>query len=265
MNKKRYIVVLCCLIIYMVGTSSVFGQEARTGLKDKRITITMEAQPLGEVFRYLMQNYDIPIGFEESVLDRGRSDYAFETNGPSVAQLKMRSADGRVTLTDTGWRVFRAEIHPITLYIEDGSVEEVFNEIVRQMENYKWEINDDVVNIFPIKGRDERFEKLLGMRINRFTLEKGKTVEDITKNIQSLPEFVSFMQANKLHFTGYREGTNFIVQAQYGRAIREKMDFSDLTFRELLNRITKVKRGGWRLKWKWISASTGEEHIDIDI
>jgi hypothetical protein len=265
MNIKRYIVVLCCITIYLVGTSSVFGQEGRTSLKDKRVTIRMEAQPLGEVFRYLTQNYDIPIGFEESVLDRGRSDYAFETNGPSVAQLKMRSTDGRITLTDTGQRGFKADIHSITLYIEDGSVEDVFNEIVRQMENYKWEINDEVVNIFPVKGRDERFERLLGMRIKRFTLEEGKTVEDITKTIRSLPEFVSFMQANKLHFNGFRPGSDFIVQAQYGRVIREKMDFSDLTFRDLLNRITKVKRGGWRLKWKWISASTGEEHIDIDI
>ena len=265
MNKKRAIVVLCCLIMYMAGTSSVFGQEMRTGLKDKRITIRMEAQPLGEVFRYLMKNYDIPVGFEESVLDRGRSDYDFETNGPSVAQLNMKSADGNVKITDTGWRTFRADIHSITLYIEDGRVEEVFDEIVRQMENYKWEINNEVVNIIPIKGRDERFERLLGLRIKRFILEEGKTVEDITKTLQSLPEFASFMQANKLQFTGYREGTNFIVRAQYGRVMGEKMDFSDLTFRDLLNRITKVKRGGWRLKWKWISKTTREEHIDIDI
>jgi hypothetical protein len=61
-----------------------------------------------------------------------------------------------------------------------------------------------------------------------------------------------------------RVGTNYFIEAQYGRVIDEGMDFSDLTFRDLLNRITKVKRGGWRLRWKGISYA-GDENIDIDI
>jgi hypothetical protein len=268
MNRKRAVVILYCVATYLVGTSCVFGQEAetapkdKTALKDKRITITMEAQPLGEVFRYLMENYDIPIGFEESVLDREGPEYEFEPNLPHTAQHKMRSGD--VQFTTTARRNFEGGRHAITLYIEDGSVEEVFTRIVEQMDNYKWEIDDDVVNVFPVKGRDERFEKLLGMRVKRFTLEKGKTVEDITTNIMLLPEFISFMRDNKLHFTGVRQGMNFVLKAQYGRRIDEGMDFSDLSFRDLLNRVTKIKRGGWRLKWQWIT-SKGEEHIDIDI
>lgn len=262
MNKKRAIVVLCCIIIYLIGTSSVFGQEAKTDLKDKRVTIRMEAQPVGEVFRYLMANYDIPIGFEESVLDRGQPDFEFEPNLPATAQHKMKRGDVQTTFTVR--RQFQPGRHAITLYIDDGSLEQVFDEIVRQMENYKWEINDEVVNIFPVKGRDPRFERLLGMRVKRFTLEKGQTVEDITKNIKALPEFISFMRENKLHFTGIRQGVKVVIKAQYGRVIDEGMAFSDLTFRDLLNRATKVKRGGWRVSWLWINGR-GEEHIDIDI
>jgi hypothetical protein len=264
MNKKSAIVLLCCLTVCLAGAPSVFGQEGKTDLKDKRITIRMEAQPLGVVFRYLMENYDIPIGFEESTLDRGQPDFAFQTNMPSKAQLKMRSADGNIRLTDTAQRVFQAGRHAITLYIEDGSVEEVFDEIVRQMENYKWEINDGVVNIFPVKGRDKRFEELMGTGVKRFTFEKGKKVDDITTNIMLLPEFRSFQRKYKLYFSGVRVGTNYFIEAQYGRVIDEGMDFSDLTFRDLLNRITKVKRGGWRLRWKGISYA-GDENIDIDI
>jgi hypothetical protein len=262
MNRKKAIIVLCCVTFCLLGAAPVSGQGARTDLKEKRITITMEAQPLGEVFRYLMVNYDIPIGFEESVLDRGRPDFAFQPNLPAKAQHRAESPDGYLKLNITAQREFQPGVHPITLYIEDGSVEEVFDEIVRQMENYKWEINDGVVNIFPVKGRDPRFERLLSLRVNSFTFEKGKTVQGLTTNIMSLPEF---MQENKLHFNGQRLGTNFVIRAQYGRVIDEGMDFSNLTFRDLLNRITKVKRGGWRLKWKWISKTTGEEHIDIDI
>jgi hypothetical protein len=282
MNMKRAILLLCCMTLCVAASSSAFAQEAEdapkaeTGtkaeavpkdksvaLKDKRITITMEAQPLGVVFRYLMENYDIPIGFEESALDREGPEYEFASNLPSTAKHEMRSGDVKFTTTALPPR-FEGGRHAFTLYIEDGSVEEVFTRIVEQMENYKCEISDDVVNIIPVKGRDKRFEKLLEMRVKRFTLEGGKTVEDITKNIMLLPEFMSFMRDNKLHFTGLRQGMNFVLDAQYGRKLEQGMDFSDLTFRDLLNRATKIKRGGWIVKWKWITG-TGDEHIDIDI
>jgi hypothetical protein len=266
MNKKRAIVVLCLITICLVGTLSVFGQEEKTDLKDKRITITVEAQPLGTVFKYLMEKYDITIGFEESDLDREHSDYYFETNLAPGAQHKMSSDDGRVHIIVKGDRSFNAVAHPITLYVENQRLEEVFDEIVRQMGNYKWEINDDVVNIFPVKGRNKKFEELLGMNVSRFTLEKGKTVDDITKNIMALPEFVSFMNKNKLRFNGLRSGNfDFVTEAQYGRVINEGMDFSNLTFRDLLNKATKVKRGGWVLRWKRVLANRGAEPTVLDI
>src|SRR3954468_24343457 len=121
-----------CRVVLLVLVCSVPGicQEKPTGLKDKRITITMEAAPLGTVFRYLMMNYDIPIGFEESDLDMENSGLYFETNPVLKAQSKGSSADGsiKVTVTVKTQRVFEAGTHPIALYIEDGSVEDVFNE-----------------------------------------------------------------------------------------------------------------------------------------
>jgi len=264
MNTRRAIVGFCCLIIYLFATPFAFGQGARTALKDKQITIKMENQPLGVVFRYLMENYDIPIGFEQSVLDRGHSDYAFQTNLPSSAQHVMKSADSNIQLDIRAQRAFDARTHPITVNIKDGSVEEVFTQIVKQMENYKWEINDDVVNIYPANGRDKRFEELMGTSVKWFTLEKDKKIYDITTNIMLLPEFRNFIRKYKFRFTGVRVGTTFLVDAQYGRVLDVGMDFSDLTFRDLLNRIIKVKRGGWILKWRRATAD-GEEFIDLDI
>jgi hypothetical protein len=265
MKKRAAVVVLYCVAIYAAGASPVFGQEKETDLKDKRISIRMEKQPLGLIFRYLMENYDVPIGFEESVLDRGYSDYDFEVNLPAVAKHTMASADGRITATTKSERAFKATLHPITVNVENGRVEEVFTQIVKQMENYTWEINGGVVNIFPIKGRDERFKNLLEINISRFTLERGQTVGDITTKIMSLDEFLRFMYDNKLLFSGVREGANFVLKAQYGRRLDVGMDFSHLTFRDLLNKITKIKRGGWVLKWRGISKRTGGEHINIDI
>ena len=265
MNKKTAVIILCCIMTYLVGTFSVSGQEKEIDLKDKRITIKMEKQPLGLVFRYLMENYEIPIGFEESILDRNHIDYDFDTNLPAIATLKQQNADGSVKMTTTSEAAFKAKLHPITLDFENGNLKDVFNQIVKQMENYKWEINEGVVNIFPIKGRDERFEKLLELNIKKFTFEKGKTVQDITTNIVLLPEFRSFMKESNFHFSDFREGTNFVIKAQYGRTIDEGMDFSNLTFRELLNKATKIKKGGWILKWRYVSKTTGKEIIDIDI
>lgn len=266
MSKRSAVVALCLVIICLVGTPSVFGQGEKTDLKDKRITITMEAQPLGTVFEYLMEKYDVPIGFEESDLDREHSDFYFETNPAPWARDKMSSADGRIKITLKARRVFEAGRHPITLYINDGSLKDVFDEIVRQMENYKWEINDEVVNIFPTKGRNKKFEELMKMNVGSFRFEKGKTVDDVTKKILALPEFGSFMAKNKLRFDGMRTGNfDFITEAQYGRLINEDLDFSDLTFRELLNKVTKVKRGGWILNWKRVFANRGAEPTDLDI
>ncbi len=255
---------LHCVLIYLVGTLSVFGQEKEIELKDQRITIKMEKQPLGLVFGYLMENYDIPIGFEESILDRGHSEYDFYAN-PAIAKHETASADSNITFTTTAKPSFKADLHPITVNVQNERLEVVLNQVVKQMENYKWEINDGVVNIFPIRDRDERFERLLGLKIERFTFEKGKTIEDITTNIQSLHEFLRFMGKNRLIFIGVRTGADFVLKAQYGRTLEVGMDFSNLTFRDLLNKITKIKRGGWILKWKGISRTTGKEEIDIDI
>jgi hypothetical protein len=265
MNKKKAIIILCCVIIYSAGTFPVFGQEPETDLRNKRITIRMEQQPLGVVFKYLMEKYDIPIGFEQSTLDRELPDYEFHANLPGQPQARTQSADGSITFTTTADRVFEAKSHSITVDAGDERLEKVFDQIVGQMENYKWEINDGVVNIFPVKGRDERFEKLMGLSIQRFTFAEGKTVKDITTSLLALPEFVRFLKDNKLSFTGYRHGANFILKAQYGRRINVGMDFSDLTFRDLLNKITRIKRGGWVLKWKWFMKAPGWELIDIDI
>jgi 2-hydroxy-3-keto-5-methylthiopentenyl-1-phosphate phosphatase len=184
---------------------------------------------------------------------------------PAIATYKQQNADGSVKMTTTSEAAFKTKLHPITLNFDNGKLKDVFDQIVKQMENYKWEINNGVINIIPVKGRDERFEKLLGLHIERFTFEKGKTVEDITTNIMLLPEFRSFMKESNLHFYGIRTGVSFVIKAQYGKTVDEEMNFSNLTFRELLNKITKIKRGGWILKWRFTSKKTGQEYIDIDI
>jgi hypothetical protein len=264
MNNRPTIKLLVCALISLALTLAAYGQDNEVKLKDQRISIKMDKQPLGVVFRYMMENYDLLIGFEKSILDFGNSDFHFETNLSGEGRQSFEDKDSKWQIDVAVNRAFVAERTPITIDVNNERLEDVFNIIVGQMGNYKWEINDCVINITPIAGRDPRMEKLLKTKISKFTFEKGFPIKAITTQIKQLPEFRKFLAENKLYFTGVRTGPDVLLQQQYGRIINEEMNFSDLTFKELLNKITKVKRGGWIIRNKSRSGSE-EGHIDIDL
>ncbi|MEW6362163.1 MAG: hypothetical protein AB1477_08630 [Acidobacteriota bacterium] len=263
MNKKTTIFMLCFLMIYLIGIVSVFGQNKEVDLKDKRITIKTEKVHFGTVLGYLMEVYEIPIGFEQSILDRNTAEFRFSSNSPGISYYSIENDDGVLKIPANSRS--KPPLHPVTLNAENERLENVLNIIVKQVENYRWEINDGVVNIYPLKGRDDKFERLLDLKISKFVLEKGKPIWEITTKIKLLPEFVAFTEKNNLRFSGGRSGPDVALQKMYGKKVSESMDFSNLTFKELLNKITKVKKGGWILKWRFVSKKTGEEFIDIDI
>jgi hypothetical protein len=188
------------------------------------------------------------------ILDRNNGEHRFSANQPGVSPYILERVDG--VLKIASHPSFKAPSHPITLNAENERLEDVLNKLIKQIENYKWEINDGVVNIYPIKGRDKRFKKLLDLRIKRFSFEKGGPVWRITENIKSLPEFSAFMVKNNIRFNGVRTGPEGAIQEMYGRKIGMGMDFSNPTFRDLLNKITKIKRGTWILKWRFIVTDT---------
>jgi hypothetical protein len=278
--SKNLIIAIVCTVILLSGVVSILGQKKGADLQDQIITIRADKQALGTIFQYLMETYDIPIGFEESILDREHFDYSFQTNLPAVGKAEMENADKGIKLDIEVQRVFTAKEHPITVNVTNGKLSEVFDTIVSQMTNYKWEVNDGVVNIFPIRGRDERFKELLETGIQKFELRKfklktndgdesseeslkTKTVRDITYSIMVLKEFGGWLKRNKLDFNPARSGSSILLNAQYGRAVDSGMNFSNVSFRELLNKITKTKRGGWILKWE--SISNDKEYIGLDI
>lgn len=266
MRKKIVFITLSCIIILLAGMFSIFGQEKETVLlKDKRITIKMEKQPLGQVFRELIEKYDVAIGFEESTLDREHNDYDFTTNLPSVREQRTVKANvgtnNEIEVSITAERIWNIKQHWFTVNAENERLEDVLNTIIGQMDNYKWEINDDVVNIFPIKGRDERYKKLLELNIQNFTLKKGMPIALIRDTLFDLPEFQKFLNENKLFTVPYRHA----FSGDIFRKLDVDLNFSNLTFRDLLNKITKVKRSGWILKKNDNRDSKEKEYIEIDI
>ncbi|HMT07579.1 MAG TPA: hypothetical protein PKA82_06210 [Pyrinomonadaceae bacterium] len=161
-------------------------------------------------------------------------------------------------------RLFEAAEHPITVNVENGTLSQVLDQIVDQMKNYKWEMSNGVVNIFPIKGRDPRLKDLLETNISRFRLSEKSRVKDITEQIQLSREFNGWLRKNNLKFSGSRSGADALIDAQYGRQIDSAMDFANLSFRDLLNKICSVKKGGWLLKLA-DKSSNGQEYLDLDI
>jgi len=249
MKKKPLIIILNLLVILGIGTSDVFAQENSTDLKDKKITLKLKDKPLSFVFRDLMIKYDVPIGMEGSNLDNDNADYAFNPNLPYVGQ-DFKIIDGYLDVKN----------NLLTVDFENASLETVLNEIVRQIKNYKWEINDEVVNIIPINGRDERYEKLLAMNISNFSFKKGFMIAQIRNDVLDLPEVQKFLGENKILSTKLRSFTG-----NASRKLPIEMNFSNLTLRELLNKIAKIKRGGWLLRQSYLYGSAEKEYIEIDI
>lgn len=245
MDKK---IILLALFICLCFSSAI-GQETPTDLKDKRITVKAKDKPLSAVFYHLMAVYDVPIGMEGSTLDKGTSDFMFNPNLPYVGQEFSRR----------DWQ-YKVDNNLLTIEFENARLETVLDEIVRQMKNYKWEINDEVVNIVPTKGRDARYEKLLAIKIGNFSFQKDFLVAQIRNDILDLPEVKKFLSENKLHSTKLRPYTGNV-----GRRLPIEMKFSDLTFRELLNKIAKIKKGGWLLRDNYLYGSEEKEYIEIDI
>lgn len=256
MRKKQAIIFVFFVFVVATGILSVRGQQRDVELKDKRITIQMTNKSIFTIFGRLIYKYDIAIGFEESTLDKDHDDYHFETNIPYDEWKPHYVTDKEVIsgLPDI-------KNHLITVNYKDARLEDVLNDIIKQMKNYDWKINNDVVNIFPIKGRDPRFEKLLGLRIREFVVWKGAEVGIIQPLIVlELPEFKAFLAENNLYAESDRTAPWFIK-----RPLPVGMKFSDLTFKELLNEITKSKRGGWILKTNKLKKPENKDKEVIDI
>lgn len=248
-------------IFFVCGALSISGQSIAPKLVDRPITIKMEHQPLGNVFRELIYSYHVQIGFEESVLDRDHDDYIFETNASPYSSLPdQTTANGqRVSLTIE--RTFYPKEHWFTVNVKDEPLGKVLDLITKQLPNYKWEINDDIINFIPVSGRDVRYKNLLELKVGEFTVEKGNPLGTIRNNLLALPEIVTFLRNNKIHSSAWRGDIEYVL-----KPLPMSIKLENIYFRDLLNRITKLKgSGGWILRHTTHNALPGQEFIDIQI
>jgi hypothetical protein len=127
--KNKYLFVLCSAILPIFLAVFSCAQDPGTALKDRKVTVQFDKQPLGMIFQKLMEEYDLSIGFEQSVLDREHRDYSFSPNLPAIGRIP-KTAEGSVSVEFE--RLFEAGDHPITVNVVNGTLSQVLDQIVDQ-------------------------------------------------------------------------------------------------------------------------------------
>ncbi|MEP6849838.1 MAG: hypothetical protein ABI999_13360 [Acidobacteriota bacterium] len=245
------------VIVFLSLVPRASGQEQLTCLKDTKVSLKVDHQPLATVLRKLMFEYDISVGFEESILDRDHDDYSFETNGRFRPQ----------SYTSSGL-MFKTDIHPvvnvknnfISIDVKDAKLDAVLDTIVSQMRNYAWRVDSGVVDIYPTASRDPNFERLLNLKIEQFRFANGMHVAVIRTKLFELPEVSSYLSENKIR---YRDFTNGMTDYKSLQQVR--MDFENLTLLELLNNIARTNHGGWILKSNKFAEAQGTKYIELQL
>jgi hypothetical protein len=245
---QTFLLLINLNVIIFFGHVITCAQKNPSTLLDKRVTITFENVPLSKILEELMAYYDIPIGYEESSPQKGYRDYYFEVNPlppNSTCHIKCWTENSDLTYS---------------INARNETLENVLNKIVKQLPDYKWSLEEGVVNFTPVKRQEELLEILLNTRIEKFTMNKGGSIYSMRTSLLSLPEIKRFEEMSRHRMTIVMRGNDTRI-----KKIAENLDFSAVTFRELLNHITKVKKGGWIVRRGARQTDKDEDQIFIEI
>lgn len=233
MTIYRRTVIVIAISLGFINGSSAFGntRSEEGAMRDKLVTIECNRQPLQVALDQLMNVYDVPIGFVQSPKDYDHLDYNFNT--------ETRYARSREEAQNDVVGVPYVTGHFISVSYRNARLETVLDDVVGQMKNYKWDLEDGVVVIMPSDEIDPRIEVLLDTKIKSFKFPADGPIYQVRNILVTLPEVVTWLNKNELRF----ESGTWVPFTK--RKLPNEMNFADITFRRLLNTITKLKRGGW--------------------
>ncbi len=239
--KNRFLGSIACSILVLLSNLPANAQVNAGIDLNQYVTIRADQRPLGEIFRDLSRSYGVVVGLELSRLDSDHDDFSFATNFPAGLEDKVETkGEARVTLQVEP--VFKAKKYLITIRAEQVSLREALDTIVKQMRNYRWELNDGVVNIIPIQGRDKRLEEFFALDIKDFSLGKSRPpVMMVRYKIMARPEVTAFLDKNRLTLASIQSGFTKALHREF----QGDLEYSNLTVRRLLNRVALANGGGW--------------------
>jgi hypothetical protein len=271
MKLKAEIVFFSCFVLFVIGikdisaqlrfvdmlikTETVFNHQTEDEIRNKRITLHQTEQPLAYIFERLSYFYDVKIGFEKSMNDDDHDDYMFEIYRMTFTWNPRKSEE-----RCCGYVKYSSGQHPITVNVENARLEDVMNDIVGQMKNYNWEINEGIINIYPKKGRNPVYENLLKLKIKDFKFESGRKIVLIWDDIEKLPEIQEYLAEN-----GLKLSKGGVVSNSHAKTLDKEISFSDLSLKELLNKLAQINGCGWILQKEKKYKSKEKTHVRLDI
>jgi len=181
----------------------------QTDLLDRSVgPIRIKSQPIGKILETLSDDYKVPIGI--SLADTKKSpDREIDVNLPEMV------------------------------------LKSVLDFLVIQDPRYKWKVEGQVVNFFPVRDHDPLVSSLLETNLSRVSFSPHLRLSDIRYEIFDLPEIrAKLIQANvaPLMFEMGIPSTN---------KIGASLTFSNLSLKELLDQIAlNTSRRFWMLaRW----------------
>lgn len=247
---------LCPLLIAVIAVVSLGQDQSTSTVLSKTVTLKLENQEFSRFTNFLTRELEIPVGFEESLLDAGHRDYDFEPNVPFIRE--DTDSSGKKVLVTGLERVPAAKEHLITVDVTDMKLSKVLDIVVGQMQNYRWSIEDGLIRITPSKGRDPVIEAFLRIPLPRASIEKGVLICDLRLELPQFPPIAEFLSSRKL-----KTKTLFLAGYCY-RPIGKDISVKNITFEELLNEIARKKGGGWAIRYKKLPES-GYDSQTLDL
>ena len=119
------------------------------------------------------------------------------------------------------------------VHLESGTLKEIMNSLIKQEPNFAWEVQDGVVNVYPVRARDGILQAFLETRFKSFSAKKETGRKQIAETIYRAGEINAFLNSRKIKLTVFNRNDLYVADAI------EDLNVSDTNLRNLLNRIVK--------------------------
>ena len=203
-STRRILGVYLGVIFIFLLFHNSYGQIQNKEILDRVINLNLKGEKLSLIC-YSLANFEkIPMGFEEA------ADFDVKNNE--------------------------------SVQIKTGTLREILDSIVEQEPNYTWEIRDGVVNIYPIRSRDEILKTLLETKIKNFSSKKDGGRQEIAKIINSSDEINALLNSKQI-----RLGT-LTTANLYVKDATTDIDISNTDLKGILNKV--VYDSGDSKLWK---------------
>jgi hypothetical protein len=169
----------------------------------------------------------------------------------NIFQISSGLAFDRVPIGFEGATDFDIKSDVRNIKIENGTLREILDSIIKQEPKYTWEAQDGIVNIYPIQSRDEILKVLLETNIKDFWSRKETGKPQISRNINNSEEVSKFLDSKKVRL---------LISTRTKPYAEEELipdtDLSNTNLRKILNKIVLENKDS---KFWSVWRSTNEE------